>query len=146
MQQVSRVCVLLIVMLAVVCGPTLATNATKCRMKFDMKSTAVFYKKGNGSGTISCENGQSAEVTITTHGGGITFGKNEIVGGKGVFSEVHDIGELFGAYGQAEASAGAQKSAGANAMWKGDVSLAISGTGKGVSIGFSFGKFKIEAK
>ena len=143
MKKISRSLVLFAGILAIVCGPALA-EGTKCRMKFDLESKAVFYKKGDGSGTITCDNGQSAQVEITTRGGGITFGKNKIVGGDGVFSAVDDIKELFGAYGEAEASAGAQKSAGANAMWKGDVSLALSGTGKGISVGFSFGKFKIK--
>lgn len=143
MKQNIRFLVLLVVLLSMLGGPALA-DGTKCRMSFELTSKAVFYKKGSGSGTITCENGQSASVRITSRGGGITFGENKIVNGKGVFSAVDDIKELYGGYAQAEASAGAQKSAAANAMWKGDVSLALSGTGEGISVGFSFGKFKIE--
>jgi len=143
MKKPFRLFLLLAGVLGLVCGPSMA-GETRCRMTFDLESKAVFYKKGDGSGTITCDNGQSAQVEITTRGGGITFGKNQIIGGEGVFSKVSDIEELYGAYGEAEASAGAQKSAGANAMWKGDVSLALSGTGKGISVGFSFGKFKIK--
>jgi hypothetical protein len=120
-----------------------AAAGTRCRLEFDMKSTAIFYKKGSGSGTVSCDNGQTAGVKIITRGGGLTFGKDEVIGGTGVFSAVEDIEEIFGAYAAAEANAGAQKSADARAMWKGDVSLALAGTGEGINIGFSFGKFKI---
>ena len=123
--------------------PLAAEGKASCTLNFDLTSKAVFYKKGKGSGTISCDNGQSASVNIATHGGGLTFGKEKIVNGTGVFSKVGDIGELFGAYAQAEASAGAQKSVAAQAMWKGDVSLALSGAGEGINVGFSFGKFKI---
>ena len=46
----------------------------------------------------------------------------------------------------AEASAGAQKSASAQVLWKGDVSLSLTGHGQGVNVGFSFGKLKIMQK
>ena len=45
-----------------------------------------------------------------------------------------------------EAHAGASSSAGAHAMWNGDISLTLSGTGKGWDLGFDFGKFKISPK
>ena len=139
----SLVLVGLVAMSGPVLSPAVAEETTKCRLKFDLKSTAVFYKKGTGAGTVTCDNGQSAEVKIKFSGGGLTFGKDEIVGGKGHFSSVTDISELFGGYASAEASAGAQKSASAQALWKGDVSLALTGGGRGVNVGFSFGKFKI---
>ena len=142
----SLVLVGLVAMSGPVLSPAVAKEATSCEMKFDFVSTAAFYKKGKGEGTVTCDNGQSAEVKIKFKGGGLTFGKDEIVDGKGNFSEVADISELFGGYATAEASAGAQKSAAAQAMWKGDVSLSLTGLGKGVNVGFSFGKFKIMPK
>ncbi len=116
---------------------------TKCHLNFDLKSWSIFYKSGKGSGVITCDNGQSANVRIKTKGGGITFGKSKIVGGQGTFSKVHDIEELFGNYATSEAHAGASGSAVAQAMWKGDVGLTLSGTGKGWNLGFDFGNFKI---
>ena len=127
-------------------SPTAGGAKTGCSLRFELRSKALFYKKGSGSGTITCDNGQSAEVIIKTHSGGLTFGEDQIVGGKGEFSQVDDISELFGSYAMAEAHAGAQKSAGARAMWKGDVALALSGTGEGTSLGAAFGKFKITRK
>ena len=127
-------------------APAVAKEMTSCRMDFDLVSTAVFYKVGSGTGKVTCDNGQSAEVKIKFRGGGLTFGKDEIVGGKGRFTDVGDIADLFGGYATAEVSAGAQKSAAAQALWQGHVALSLTGVGKGVNVGFSFGKFKILQK
>ncbi len=117
---------------------------TRCEMTFDLKGWSAFYKTAKGTGTIRCDNGQTAKVRIRAKGGGITFGKSEVIGGTGKFSEARSIEELFGAYAQSEAHAGAGKSASAQAMTKGEISLVLSGTGRGVDIGFAFGKFTIE--
>src|SRR5262245_47938301 len=69
-----------------------------CEMKFNLKGWSAIYKTSKGEGTITCDNGQAAKVTIKAKGGGITFGKSEIVGGTGKFSEVRSIDELFGSY------------------------------------------------
>ncbi len=115
-----------------------------CRMTFNLKGWSAFYKTAKGDGEIHCSNGQSAKVKIRATGGGITFGKSEVVGGTGKFSGARSLDELFGSYVQSEAHAGAGKSADAQAMTKGEISLALAGTGRGVDIGFAFGKFTIE--
>ena len=117
-----------------------------CELKYNLKGWSAFYKTAKGEGTIRCDNGQTAEVTLRVKGGGITFGKREVVDGRGEFSGVSDISELFGSYAQAGAHAGAAKSAEATVMTKGEVSLALAGTGKGVDLGVDFGKFTIERK
>jgi hypothetical protein len=83
-------------------------------------------------------------VTIRAKGGGPTAGKSTIENGSGTFSDVSDIGDLFGTYATAEAHAGAGDSSVVRVVTKGDVSLALSGTGKGIDLGVSFGKFEIE--
>ncbi len=118
----------------------------KCHMGFSMHSWSVFYKSGKGTGTITCDNGQKASVKLRSHGGGITFGKSKIVNGEATFSKVSSINELFGGYASVGGDAGAGKSAGGQSMTKGEVSMSLSGTGKGVDIGFDFGKFKITRK
>ena len=115
-----------------------------CRMTFNLKGWSAFYKTAQGDGTITCDDGQTAKVRIKAKGGGITFGKSEIVGGTGRFTGARSINELFGSYAQSEAHAGAGKSADAQALTKGEVSLALHGTGRGLDIGFAFGKFTIE--
>jgi hypothetical protein len=129
-----------------VCAATAHARMTVCQMKFDLKGWSLFYKTASGTGTIRCDNGQKAKVTLSAKGGGLTAGKTEIKDGIGKFSEVSSINELFGTYGSAGAEAGAGKSASAMAMTKGDVHLALSGQGRGVQLGVSFGRFTIEKK
>ena len=123
-----------------------SAGMTACKLQYSLKGWSFIYKQYKGSGTVTCENGQSAEVSIVTRGGGLTVGKSEIENGKGVFSEVKDIAEVFGTYVSASAGAGATKSVEAQAMTKGEISLAISGTGRGMEIGVAFGSFTIERK
>jgi hypothetical protein len=115
----------------------------ECTMNFDLKSWSAFYKSSKGDGTINCDNGQTAKVLIRAKGGGITFGKSDVVNGTGNFTGVRRMNELFGSYAQSEVHAGAGKSAAAQALTKGNISLALSGTGHGVDLGFAFGKFTI---
>jgi major membrane immunogen (membrane-anchored lipoprotein) len=114
-----------------------------CEMKFDLKGWSAFYKTAKGNGTITCDNGQSASTSIKAKGGGITFGKSDVINGTGKFSGARSIHELFGSYAQAEVHAGAGKSAAAQALTKGEVSLVLTGTGRGVDVGFAFGKFTL---
>ena len=116
----------------------------KCQMTFTMKGWSVFYKRANGTGTVTCSNGQTANVKLQARGGGLTAGKSSIENGRGEFSAVKDIEEIFGNYADAEAHAGAVKSSGARAMTKGEVSLALSGTGRGWDLGIAFGRFTIK--
>jgi hypothetical protein len=117
----------------------------ECKMTYSLKGWSAFYKTAKGEGQITCSNGQSMAVSIETKGGGITFGKSEIKNGTGKFSAVSNINELLGSYAAAEAHAGAVKSSSARALTKGEVSLALAGTGEGVDVGIDFGKFTIKA-
>lgn len=133
----------------VLCGgvqSALAGPKVDCEMTFNLKGWSAFYKTAKGSGTITCNNGQSFAVQLKLTGGGITFGKTEISNGKGKFSEVTDVNELFGAYGAAEAEAGAAKASAAQVLTKGTVQLALAGTGEGWSLGVSGAKFEIKRK
>ncbi len=115
----------------------------QCTMTFDLKSWSAFYKSSKGDGTITCDNGQTAQVKIKAKGGGITFGKSDVIDGTGHFTGARRINELFGSYAQSEVHAGAGKSAAAQALTKGQISLVLTGTGRGVDVGFAFGKFTI---
>jgi len=117
-----------------------------CRLSFDMSGWSVLYKTASGTGHVRCSNGQAMAVRISAKGGGLTVGKSEIRGGRGEFSAVRDIRELLGTYAAAEAHAGAVKSSKAQAMTKGDVSLALAGTGEGWDLGVAFGAFTIKAR
>ena len=117
-----------------------------CEMRFSMSGWSAFYKTQSGTGTIRCNNGQTMSVKLRAKGGGLTFGKSSIENGRGEFSGVHSINELLGSYAAAEAHAGAAKSSKAQVMTKGEVNLALSGTGKGWDLGVAFGKFVIERR
>ena len=133
---------LLLSLIAVVPAGAVA-ETTVCRMDYTLKGWSAFYKTSRGSGAITCDNGQTARAKISAKGGGLTAGKSEIRDGHGKFSEVADIRELFGSYASATAAAGAVKSSEAQALTKGEVSLALAGTGTGMELGVSFGKFTI---
>jgi hypothetical protein len=124
-------------------APASAAANIKCTLKFTMKSWSAFYKTADGAGTVKCDNGRSVKVSLSAKGGGLTVGKSSIDEGHGEFSAISSVEELFGTYVAAEAHAGAVKSAGAQVMTKGEVSLALSGTGRGVDLGVVFGAFTI---
>jgi hypothetical protein len=115
-----------------------------CTLRFDISGWSVFYKRSTGHGTITCNNGQSMRVRIEARGGGLSVGKSTIENGVGEFSGVRDIGQLLGSYLSAEAHAGAVRSAKAQVVTKGEVSLALSGTGSGWDVGVAFGNFRIK--
>lgn len=119
---------------------------TKCELTFTLKGWSIVYKTASGSGTITCDNGQSQEVKITAKGGGLTAGKSQINDGHGTFSQVTDINDLFGSYAEASATAAAGNSAEAHAMTKGSVSLTVTGKGTGMELGASLSKFTIKRK
>jgi hypothetical protein len=116
---------------------------TKCKMTYSLGGWSALYSTASGSGTITCDNGQSARVSLRAKGGGLTAGKSKIVNGHGTFSEVAGISELFGTYASADVHAGAVESSAAQVVTKGPVSLAFAGTGKGVDLGVTFGEFVI---
>jgi hypothetical protein len=145
MKKIATLC-LLVLAGAVTAAAPAAAATTKCEMKFVMKGWAAFYKTASGSGTITCDNGQTAKVNLNAKGGGLEAGKSRIDDGTGKFSAVSDIRELFGTYVSGSASAGAGKSAEAGVVTKGDISLALAGHGSGIELGVSFGKFTISRR
>ncbi len=77
-----------------------------CKMKFSMSGWSAFYKRADGTGTVTCNNGQTANVKLEARGGGLTAGKSSIENGTGEFSNVKNIDEIFGKYVNAEAQRG----------------------------------------
>lgn len=133
---------------AVLTASAAAANAaeeglTKCHMTFNLRGWSAIYKTAHGRGEVTCTNGQSLPVALTVRGGGLTFGKMDVLEGKGDFSGAKSIGEVLGNYVAVEATAGAVKSGEAAVYTKGEVSLALAGTGRGVGVGIDFGKLEI---
>lgn len=121
-----------------------ADEPLKCTLLFSMHGWSAIYKTASGGGTIHCSNGKSMHVRLEAKGGGLTVGKS-VESGRGEFSAVSAMSELTGSYAAAEVQAGAVKSAQAQVMTKGEVSLALSGKGRGWDLGISFGELKIIA-
>jgi len=116
---------------------------TKCKMNFNLHGWSILYETASGTGHITCNDGQSARVALKVTGGGLTAGKYKLQG-RGEFSDVSNIREIYGTYAAAEAHAGAVKSADAQVVTKGPVSLAITAKGSGFNLGVGFSAFKIE--
>jgi hypothetical protein len=138
------------VLAAAVAVAFLATPAraelASCTLEFSLSGWSLVYKQMKGEGKVSCSNGQTADVDVSSHGGGFTIGKSDIVGGTGTFSGVKEIGEVFGTYAQADASGSGVKGGQAQVMTKGEVSLALAGSGRGWDVGVSIGGFTITKK
>lgn len=145
MIRFPRIALAALVVLAVAPAAHAAGNVD-CKLHFDLAGWSAFYKTAKGSGTITCDDGSSLPVRISAKGGGITFGKSKIEDGVGEFSGVANIRETLGTYAAAEAHAGAVKSSKAQVMTKGEVSLALAGTGQGWDLGVAFGNFVIEPR
>ena len=120
-----------------------ADASVKCDMVYNLSGWSLLYKHAEGTGSVTCDNGQHANVKITVVGGGLTAGKYRINNGKGEISNVHGIADVFGDYAQAGAEAGVVKSGSAQVLTKGTTSLALSATGQGINLGVSVGKFTI---
>jgi len=125
-------------------GGTAQAAAVDCKLSFTMSGWSAFYKRADGTGTVTCNNGQSMAVKLAARGGGLSAGKSTIRNGVGEFSGVHKIDDVLGSYASAEAHAGAVKSSQAQVVTKGEISLALSGTGDGWDLGIAFGKFTIK--
>ncbi|MFO1507754.1 MAG: hypothetical protein U1F23_11915 [Lysobacterales bacterium] len=129
-----------------ICGIGTASAASaslECKLSFSLKGWSAIYKRADGHGTVKCDDGTSMKVRIEARGGGLTVGKSRIDNGTGTFSNVHHIGDVLGDYAAGEAHAGVVKSSTARVMTKGEVSLALAGTGEGVDLGVAFGRFTI---
>lgn len=117
-----------------------------CKLTFSLTGWSLIYKHAEGVGRVTCENGQSMPVKISVKGGGLTAGKWHIDNGTGKFTDVHRISDVLGRYAQGGAHAGVIKSAEAQVLTKGNVSLALASHGEGVDLGVDVGAFTISRR
>jgi hypothetical protein len=96
-------------MALVALAPPAWSGETKCKMRYSLAGWSAGYSTASGSGTITCDNGQSARVSLRAKGGGITAGKSKTINGSGTFSEVGEIIEMIGSYTSAEVHDGARR-------------------------------------
>ncbi|WP_414554578.1 hypothetical protein [Stenotrophomonas forensis] len=123
-----------------------AAGNIDCDLRYNLSGWSLFYKTASGTGTIQCTNGARIPVRIRVTGGGLTVGKSKIVDGKGRFTGAYSLDDLLGKYVALGAHAGAIRSGGAVAMTKGDVSLALAGSGRGWDLGVDGSSFVIRRR
>jgi hypothetical protein len=138
------VAVLFVPLAACLVAAVAYAGSMKCLLTYDLREWAALYESATGTGKVTCDNGQSASVTIRSKGGGLSVGKFTIKDGRGAFTNVSSIDEVFGKYLATERDAAAAKAADAWVMTKDKVSLALAGTGKGWELGSSVDEFVIE--
>ncbi len=123
-----------------------AAGNLDCQLRYNLSGWSLIYKTASGNGTVTCSNGASLPVRIEMKGGGLTVGKSKITNGRGSFTGAVSVNELLGTYASVGAHAGAVKSSNAQVMTKGDISLALSGTGKGWDLGVDGAAFTISRR
>lgn len=123
----------------------LSSTMTSCTMTYRMSGWSFVYKQYDGIGNISCNNGQRAQVALASKSIGFTLGKSEI-DGTGVFSSVRNLNEIYGNYVALEGHAGVTKSVDGQVLTRGEISLALSGNGRGVDIGVTLGALTISPR
>ena len=131
---------------ALAAGSAQAAGNIECHLDYSMSGWSLFYKTASGTGTVTCDNGTRIPVKIGLKGGGLTVGKSKIVDGKGRFSGAYTVDDLFGTYAAVGAHAGAARSSDVTAMTKGDISLALAGTGEGWNLGVDGAAFTIQRR
>ena len=132
--------------IAMVAAPSVGARDADidCKLDYQLTSWSLVYKHASGHGMVRCNDVQTLPVRITAQGLGLTAGKWKIDNGKGRFTDVHNIREVYGNYAHASASAGLVKSAETQLLSKGNVSLALAGGGEGINIGVEVGAFHIK--
>jgi hypothetical protein len=132
--------------LSLVCVSLSRADAmTSCTMTYKLSGFSLAYKQYDGTGNVSCNNGQQAQVILAPKSIGFTIGKSEIEG-TGVFSDVKNLNEIYGSFLALEGHAGATTSVDGQVLTRGEISLILSGKGRGVDIGVSLGALTISPK
>ena len=119
-----------------------AESGISCKMSYRLKGWSFAYKQYDGTGDVSCSNGQTARVILASKSLGLSIGASEIIG-TGEFTELKDIKEIFGLFASLEGHAGVTKSGSGQVLTRGVVSLALSGEGRGIDIGVTLGGLRI---
>ena len=111
-----------------------------CSLGFSLSGWSAPQRHAEGSGIVSCENGGLLRVRIVATGAGLASGKAHIDGATGIFTDVHSIREILGAYTEVAGAARAPSGIG-QVLGKGSVLLALTGRAKGIDLGFGIGEF-----
>jgi len=116
-----------------------------CSMTYKLEGFSLAYKQYDGTGEISCRNGQKAQVTLSSKSIGFTIGYS-VIEGEAYFTDVKYISELFGDYVSLGNHFGFKNSVDRQVLTRGEISLVMLGRGKGFDIGFTIGDLSIKPR
>ncbi|GFO72433.1 hypothetical protein BJAS_P2672 [Bathymodiolus japonicus methanotrophic gill symbiont] len=119
-------------------------ESKSCSIKYNLTGWSFFYQGYKGSGLVSCTNGQSAKVSLTLHGGGLTLGVIDIDNAKGKFTGIKSIKDIYGTYFSIDVHAGFSRSAEARTLFKGYIAGGGAGVGGGYNLGLTFSGLTIK--
>ena len=114
-----------------------------CRLQYEAEEWSAFYKSVRGTGTVSCDNGQRAQVKLRFQGGGFSVGMANLEGHVR-FSEVRELSEVLGTYVTMDGHGGFVRGGTGRILTKGSVWASDGAHGPGFNIGFTFGAMTIE--
>lgn len=116
-----------------------------CSMTYKLEGFSLAYKQYDGTGEITCRNGQKAKVRLSSKSIGFTIGYS-VIEGEGYFSDVKYISEIFGDYISLGNHFGFINSVDRQVLTRGEISLVLLGKGKGFDIGFTIGDLSIKPR
>ncbi|OAI02223.1 hypothetical protein A1353_17070 [Methylomonas methanica] len=116
-----------------------------CSMTYKMEGFSLAYKQYDGTGEISCRNGQKAKVALSSKSIGFTIGYS-VIEGEAYFTDVKYISEIFGNYVSLGNHFGFKNSVDRQVLTRGEISLVMLGKGKGFDIGFTIGDLSIKPR
>lgn len=116
-----------------------------CSMTYKLEGFSLAYKQYDGTGEISCRNGQKAPVTLSSKSIGFTIGYG-VIEGEAYFTDVKYIGEIYGDYISLGNHFGFKNSVDRQVLTRGEISLVMLGRGKGFNIGFTIGDLSIKPR
>ena len=124
-------------------NPSISQTAPlECKITFKIKVHAELLETGKGTGTITCDGGQTVPVIVTSAGSWIAVHKSRWIEGEGAFSKVDDLKKLFGGYTPTRIDQIQQGPSPPNVMWHKDISLTFGGKDEN-RLNYTRGRFKI---
>lgn len=113
-----------------------------CSMTYKLEGFSLAYRQYDGTGEVTCVNGEKASVKLSSKSIGFTIGYSEIEG-EGYFTEVKSIDEILGNYISLGNHFGFSRSVDRQVLTRGEISLVLTGRGHGFDIGFTIGDLSI---
>lgn len=116
-----------------------------CSMTYKLEGASLAYRQYDGTGEITCRNGQKAKVSLSSKSIGFSIGYS-VIEGEAYFSDVKYINEILGNYISLGNHFGFINSIDRQVLTRGEISLVLIGKGKGFDIGVTIGDLSIKPR